>query len=514
MTISIRANTTTESAITTNGAESVVIDATKIKFNLPITDTAGNTFSPASVFAADTGASLIGFKQSGTGAVGRTLQDRSEESIRVTDFMTAAQKADVVAGTATVDVTAAVQAAIDHCLSFPRAKTLEVTGLCLLTAPLIINRPVDTTISEFRIVSTGAGGGFHVASGVTMFDSTLSVSTDPLSEHIAFEGISFSAAANNLNAFVMSGDFLRVRFTGCFFNLIRCMNSSIYSQDFRFTGCKARGWLGAFFASEGAFGVTSSQGCYEFGAYGFYLPHPTGAKGVVGCAFTSNIFESGSGSFISAASVLGLEVSGNYFEANTLPSIALNFGAANKGVSVSGNLFIAAAPQLANVNYYDIEWGTTLGASSAGNYSNGRLHNTTSMTQAGLSSAGDYAEINLTKDSSTSLTSALRVAPLGRATGLDSSGIFYAAHYQNWTGLDSVYGGLAIGPGELQAGSLVPIRILSGGDNPQTNNALYGNPYWTKGSRIFASVPIVGNPKGWICTVSGLPGTWVSEGNL
>jgi hypothetical protein len=34
------------------------------------------------------------------------------------------------------------------------------------------------------------------------------------------------------------------------------------------------------------------------------------------------------------------------------------------------------------------------------------------------------------------------------------------------------------------------------------------------GDRVFNSAPAVGSPKGWICTVAGTPGTWVSEGNL
>lgn len=34
------------------------------------------------------------------------------------------------------------------------------------------------------------------------------------------------------------------------------------------------------------------------------------------------------------------------------------------------------------------------------------------------------------------------------------------------------------------------------------------------GDKIVQQVPVVGNPKGWRCTVAGNPGTWVSEGNL
>jgi hypothetical protein len=37
---------------------------------------------------------------------------------------------------------------------------------------------------------------------------------------------------------------------------------------------------------------------------------------------------------------------------------------------------------------------------------------------------------------------------------------------------------------------------------------------WSVGDRVFNTVPSVGQPKGWICTVTGTPGTWVSEGNL
>jgi hypothetical protein len=34
------------------------------------------------------------------------------------------------------------------------------------------------------------------------------------------------------------------------------------------------------------------------------------------------------------------------------------------------------------------------------------------------------------------------------------------------------------------------------------------------GDRVINTVPTVGQPKAWVCTVAGTPGTWVSEGNL
>lgn len=51
--------------------------------------------------------------------------------------------------------------------------------------------------------------------------------------------------------------------------------------------------------------------------------------------------------------------------------------------------------------------------------------------------------------------------------------------------------------------------VTSQGSNPADGTAT-----WTRGDRVINSLPSVGQPKGWICTASGTPGTWVSEGNL
>lgn len=37
---------------------------------------------------------------------------------------------------------------------------------------------------------------------------------------------------------------------------------------------------------------------------------------------------------------------------------------------------------------------------------------------------------------------------------------------------------------------------------------------WRVGDRAVNNTPAVGQPKSWVCTVAGTPGTWVSEGNL
>ena len=54
----------------------------------------------------------------------------------------------------------------------------------------------------------------------------------------------------------------------------------------------------------------------------------------------------------------------------------------------------------------------------------------------------------------------------------------------------------------------------TGGVIQQYGNAAPVTALWAVGDQIIQSVPVVGQPKGWRCTVAGNPGTWVSEGNL
>jgi hypothetical protein len=50
-------------------------------------------------------------------------------------------------------------------------------------------------------------------------------------------------------------------------------------------------------------------------------------------------------------------------------------------------------------------------------------------------------------------------------------------------------------------------RLSSVGNAPN-----YGT--WVRGDNVLNGAAAVGQPKGWVCTVAGTPGTWVSEGNL
>ena len=96
------------------------------------------TFIQSSISAGDSNS--IQFLQAGAGAIQRTVQSRLRDIVSVFDFMTAAQIADVQAETLTLDVTAAIQAAITQAYAvngavfFPPGKysvaadTLDITG--------------------------------------------------------------------------------------------------------------------------------------------------------------------------------------------------------------------------------------------------------------------------------------------------------------------------------------------------------------------------------------------------
>ena len=68
-------------------------------------------------------------------------------------------------------------------------------------------------------------------------------------------------------------------------------------------------------------------------------------------------------------------------------------------------------------------------------------------------------------------------------------------------------GGFGAGTGALSSIAATELRICFGNAAPTAGT-------WTTGDRVKNQTPAIGQPKGWVCTVTGTPGTWVSEGNL
>lgn len=83
---------------------------------------------PAAAHSPATGGPQVPFLQRGQGAVPRTVEDKMRERVSVFDFMTPAEIADVQAGTAKLDVTAALQKARDY-ISANRIKLVFPPGV-------------------------------------------------------------------------------------------------------------------------------------------------------------------------------------------------------------------------------------------------------------------------------------------------------------------------------------------------------------------------------------------------
>jgi hypothetical protein len=72
----------------------------------------------------------------------------------------------------------------------------------------------------------------------------------------------------------------------------------------------------------------------------------------------------------------------------------------------------------------------------------------------------------------------------------------------------------ALAPGNGYAvGTTAAQRIFYSSGIP-SGTVPWSTSAWIVGDRAFNSAPVIGSPKGWLCTVAGTPGTWVSEGNL
>ena len=104
--------------------------------------------------AASTGSSLVGFIQSGTGAVARTVQDKARESVSVTDFYANGVSGVPVDPLGVVDSTLGIQAAIDSAKSvhFP-------PGTYKITAPITLSQNIfQITGVKGKSILMGSGG--------------------------------------------------------------------------------------------------------------------------------------------------------------------------------------------------------------------------------------------------------------------------------------------------------------------------------------------------------------------
>lgn len=242
----------------------------------------------------------------------QNVEDILAETVSVTRFMNKAQRDDMIAQTAAVDCTNAVQDAIDYCISFDPPKILEIPGKCLLESSVNIDRQVDGATNDNYF--TIRGGGFVVDSAINMFSSSIAYTTAPVSQLVKFVGTTFSSTDASLAAYVLHGArFLRTSFVDCNFQKIKCLEDTVvYTQSIYFINCNARRWQGIFFyCNQYNYDIQVIGGMWEAGADAFKLKNP------IGCKFLTQI-EGMSGTALSYDGAQGMDVcmynEGNYLD--------------------------------------------------------------------------------------------------------------------------------------------------------------------------------------------------------
>lgn len=307
----------------------------------------------------------------------RTAADKIAERVSVKDF-------GAVCDGTTID-TEAVQRALDYCASqSTHWPTLIIPGRCALNASLRIDRPVDSTSSEFRIVGEGPAAGFVAAAEVPFFDSSLPMTTpSPVSEFITFENIRFSTPSPFDRSLVLSKKFLRIKFLNCYFYIVRCIESEGFVQTMYFLGCNIRNNAENFINSRGLFDVTFDGCIIENG--NTIVRSVDVNYGTSALRFINNVIEGIGTSVVVAAGVNGFDLIGNYIEANYSPEFNFFAGAPNRSITVIGNY-------INNVAGPTMYYGPTDKVFSSGNTAFPNLLHSNAIQVGDLVSCGDSCE--------------------------------------------------------------------------------------------------------------------------
>lgn len=295
------------------------------------------------------------------------------------------------------DDTAAVQAAVNYCLTEPtKPRPLIIPGQCKLTAPVNIDQTgvsvIALKLSDFRIIGLGKMAGFYADTPIVMFSASADHSVQSVTSGISFESLVFDIPLRTINAFVTDGAYIQVKFQNCRFNRIKFMNTvNINTFSYSFLACEMRNWDGNWFDLKyvSANDITFNN-CYVNGGYNLV------DLGIVQTfTFVDNTVESCTGRPITLSGGRAILITGNYFEDNRKAlgqayDIELQSGAFPvTGAFVSGNLFYLSDAQAVDPGDYGINYGTPVAAVSTGNWCIGKLSRVISPALGSFMSFGD-----------------------------------------------------------------------------------------------------------------------------
>ncbi len=317
--------------------------------------------------AGNTGSSLVGFIQAGTGALLRAVQDRLRESISVFDYMTAAQIADIKAGTASIDCTAAIQNAITYAAQ-AQPNTSWLTTVTGYAAPRAVVFPSGVyKVSGAKILVPSAlllrgKNATMVGTGFTPADN------------ICFESGYLSAGAIVTNIGT-AYETQRLQFTGIegfrFTKFKRAINlqnfnEGCYARDCAFFDCLQNVYGDRVFYAEfsnlfsrGAAGGTALAAYYLTNAVNsVYMRRVCATDRVLvtqvdNGSYALNIqdcdFEGSTNGIKFTNEVAALTIKGCYFEALTGTAIDMTDSVAKLNIDIDNNWFFTVGTAISGV---------------------------------------------------------------------------------------------------------------------------------------------------------------------
>lgn len=276
---------------------------------------------------------------------------------------------------------------------------------------------------------------------------------------------------------------------------------SKYLQTLRVMGVIWRGQsgldgFGAFIKAPMGYDTRVTHNIVEFGADGIVVDGQ-GAPALNVCTLSDNVIEGMGGRGIVAGAGLALRINGNYMEGNLGGEIFLNASTQSHiGIIVQSN-GLQAHPARIAAGKYSIVWGPSLTgtALAGGNYSTGNLHDLTGASGL-LIAVGD------------TVAQGSNVVRPGIGRYVTTNAFTYVF---NWFGqsvwLDPYLQEMAFYDRFAFEGE--PVVRTHGTNSPGNDAIQFARKKWAKGSQVDSVVAAnTGDAIGWICTVSGSPGSW------